>query len=393
MAINNILFITEGYPTAYVQKYTFLDNLVCAMADAGIHCTVCYPVSITHAIIRKEKMPPHKWEKTSIDGNKITIFSPRIITLSRGKLPFIRKFIAVFNYRFFEYAVKRTVSKYQLKFDVAYGHFITPSALTAVNVAKGNNSVSCLAYGENTSYTIDDLGLKYVRHGLNDLTAVISVSTENKEFLVEKKIVSPEIIKVFPNGINPKIFYPHDKVTVRDKYGYPQDAFIVAFVGYFTDIKGSKRLSNALQRFNDVYSIFIGKGQEQPECERILFKGSLAHDKIAEIISAADVFVLPTIAEGCCNAIIEAMGCGLPVISSNQPFNDDILDNDCSIRIDTTNIDEIANAIEILKNNVELRQKMGKAALKKANSLGITNRAIGIKNWIEECANRKGYKS
>lgn len=390
MDIRSILFITEGYPTPYVQKYTFLDNLVSAMADIGVECIVCYPVSITHAIVRKEKMPPKKWEKISTEGHKISIFSPRIITLSRVNIPIIKKLVAIFNYRFFEFAIKRTVKKYRLKFDVAYGHFITPSALAAVNISRGHDCASCLAYGENTSYTIDDLGIKYIRKGLRELNSVVSVSTDNKNFLIHNEIVDTRIIKVFPNGINPKIFYPHPKKEVRKKFGYPEEAFIVAYVGYFTDIKGSKRLSEALCRFDDVYSIFVGRGQEIPECERILFQGSLLHNEIAERISAADIFVLPTIAEGCCNAIIEAMGCGLPVVSSKEPFNDDILDDKCSIRIDTQNIDEIVDAIRLLKNDVELRMEMSKAALEKASQLDITNRAIGIKNWIEECMIRKG---
>lgn len=390
MDINSILFITEGYPTQYVQKYTFLDNLVLAMADTGVHCVVCYPVSITHAIIRKEKMPPKEWERLSVEGNSVKIYSPRIITLSRVNFPIIKKLIAKFNYHFFKYAVKRTIDKYHLQFDVAYGHFITPSALAAVKIAIKRNCVSCLAYGENTSYTIDDLGIEYIRKGLRELDSVVSVSTDNKKFLVDNAIVDNRIIKVFPNGINPKIFHPYSKDEMRKKYGYPENVFIVAYVGYFTDIKGSKRLSAALKRFDDVYSIFIGSGQECPDCERILFQGSLLHSNIAERLSAADIFVLPTIAEGCCNAIIEAMGCGLPIVSSKEPFNDDILNEDCSIRIDTNNIDEIADAIQLLKNDSALRMKMSRAALKKASQLGITNRAVGIKKWIEECATRKG---
>lgn len=389
MEIRSILFITEGYPTQYVQKYTFLDNLVSAMTDSGVNCTVCYPVSVTHALVRKEKMPPKVWEKITMGGNSIKVYSPRIITLSHGHMQITRKLIAIFNYRYFEHAVKKIVKKHHLSFDVAYGHFITPSALTAVNVAQKYGCDSCLAYGENTSYTIDDLGIQYIRRGLSGLTAVVSVSTENLRYLAENKIVDAGIIKVFPNAINPAVFFPYDKAAMREKYGYPREGFIVAFIGYFIEIKGSKRLSEALKRFDDVYSIFIGKGPEAPDCERILFQGSLIHSEIAERLSAADVFVLPTIAEGCCNAIIEAMGCGLPVISSNKPFNDDILDEDCSIRIDTTNIDEIAEAIKLLKENADLRQKMSKAALKKAGSLSIVNRAMGIKKWIEECSMRK----
>ena len=383
------LFISEGYPTEYVQKYTFLDNLVSEMTDQGINCTVCYPVSVTHSIIRKEKMPPKKWNKKTEKGETISVFSPRIITLSCIKIPGIRKIIALINYHNFLLAVKKTVRKYHLRFDVAYGHFITPSALAAVRIAKENNCISCLAYGENSSYTIDELGLKYIQKGLKGLTSVVSVSTENQKYLTDNRIADPRIIKVFPNGINQNSFFPRAKKEMRKKYDFPEDAFIIAYVGYFTDIKGSKRLSEAVKRFNDVYSIFIGSGPEAPDCEHILFQGSLKHCEIGEMISAADVFVLPTVAEGCCNAIIEAMGCGLPIISSSKPFNDDILNTECAIRIDTTNVDEIAGAIETIKKDPDLRLKMSKAALEKANQLSIVNRAAGIRNWIHECAIRK----
>lgn len=390
MKLNDFLFITEGYPTQWVQRYTFLDNLVSAMADQGVRCAVCYPVSITHAIIRKEKLPPLKWEKRTEKGETVAVFSPRIITLSCVKLPGIRKLIALMNFYSFLFAVKKTIRKYHLRFDVAYGHFITPSALAAVRVAQENSCISCLAYGENSSYTIDELGIAYIRRGLSGLNAVVSVSTENKKYLTDHRIVDSRIIRVFPNGINQNIFYPRDKDKMRKQFGYPEHAFIVAYVGYFTEIKGSKRLSDALEHFDDVYSLFIGSGQETPNCRRILFQGSLKQPEIAEMLSAADVFVLPTIAEGCCNAIIEAMGCGLPVISSSKAFNDDILDARCAIRIDTTNVDEIVGAIELLKSDPELRRKMSKAALEKANHLSIGKRAEGIREWIEECVNGKG---
>ena len=94
--------------------------------------------------------------------------------------------------------------------------------------------------------------------------------------------------------------------------------------------------------------------------------------------------MLPTLAEGCCNAIIEAMACGLPIISSDLQFNDDILNEKNSIRIDSNNIDQIADAIRYLKDNPKVRETMSAASLEKAKELDIKNRAKKIIQFIRE---------
>src|SRR5690606_11951590 len=135
-------------------------------------------------------------------------------------------------------------------------------------------------------------------------------------------------------------------------------------VGRFVEVKGANRLSNAIEMVGSdkISSIFIGKGDLKPTCEGILYQGTLQYNKIPEYLSAADIFVLPTLAEGCCNAIIEAMACGLPIVSSNRPFNDDILNSTCSIRINPNKEDEIASAIQTLYENKDLRNKLSKGS-------------------------------
>ena len=99
--------------------------------------------------------------------------------------------------------------------------------------------------------------------------------------------------------------------------------------------------------------------------------------------NAADVFVLPTQAEGCCNAIIEAMACGLPIISSNLPFNWDVLNDTNSIMINPDNVQEIADSIRELKDNPARREKMKVAALETAATLTIGQRAQNIIQFID----------
>ena len=80
------------------------------------------------------------------------------------------------------------------------------------------------------------------------------------------------------------------------------------------------------------------------------------------------------------------MACGLPIISSDLPFNDEILDDTCSIRIDPMNIEQIKNAILLLKGNDVLRLKMSKASLEKAKNMSLATRADRILCWLDEKA-------
>ena len=92
--------------------------------------------------------------------------------------------------------------------------------------------------------------------------------------------------------------------------------------------------------------------------------------------------MLPTLNEGCSNAIVEAIACGLPIISSNLPFNDDILDSSNALLVNPESVDDIASAIKQLMDNSDLRQKLAEGSKEKAKSLRIEFRAKKIIEFI-----------
>ncbi len=378
----HILFISCGYPTARRPYFTFVDQLVCAMADLGVKCSVIAPQSITHSLIRREWLNPLYRQRITPAGNSISVYQPLTISISNYK---ILNFSA--NKFFYDSAVLRTLKKLTPKPSVIYGHFWKP-ALSAYPYAKKNDIPLFAATGESK------IGLKnnnsYLDGFSKYLKGVICVSSKNKKESLDMKLTTEDKCIVLPNSIDSNKFYKKDKALLRKKFGYTQEDFIVAFVGGFIHRKGSKRVSDAMALLNDseIKSIFIGDilgdDRHPPDCNGILFKGRVAHHEVSDYLNCADVFVLPTLKEGCCNAIIEAMACGLPIISSDRDFNDDILNEKNSIRIDPLDISAIAAGIKRVKENPHLRQSMSAESLKLAAELKIEKRAEKILSFITD---------
>ena len=366
----NILIITPGYPDREKSNYAFVKQLVDEFARQGNHCYVIAPYSTTNNKGRYE-------EKEQV-GSNVTIYRPNHLSLSTLR---IGKFSPSEFFR--QRAIKRALQWLPVKPDVVYCHF-WECALEGYVYAKENQIPLFVASGESNISTL--LKNKNIPSGLKDyVSGVICVSTKNKEESISLGLTTEEKCFVKPNAVNSELFRQLDKVTCRKKLGLPQDAFIISFVGSFIERKGANRVAAAIKSLSGapVYSIFAGRGNVEPDCENILFKGSLRHEDIPEYLNASDVFVLPTLAEGCCNAIVEAMACGLPIISSNRPFNWDVLNDSNSIMIDPENIQEIANAIRVIRDDPAKRTVLSRGALETAANLTIKQRAESIAKFME----------
>ena len=128
----------------------------------------------------------------------------------------------------------------------------------------------------------------------------------------------------------------------------------------------------------------IGQGDKSFKSQSIIYNGTVSHNDISMWLNSADIFVLPTREEGSCNAVIEALACGLPIVTSNGHYMDDIVDDEVAIRLDPTDVGAIRDAILVLKNDPERRKKMSEACLQKAKKFDINERAKRVTAWMEE---------
>lgn len=379
-----ILFSTEKYPTPDMPFAAFVAELCRELTRQGHEITVISPQSITPWLKGKTKLIPRFSIEKVECGNEyrdINIHRPYYISISNNALS-----VKISNW-IKKKVVRRAACKLE-KPDVCYAHFWTKGDLI-VDYSHENNIPLFIATGEDTIYLHNFMSKKRISFIKENTKGVICVSTKNLEESVNAGFADKKDCIVLPNAIDDKLFYRRDKKSSRQELGFNEEDFIVAFVGRFDNRKGVKRVSDAIKSIaaSQIKSIFIGGSEfglgEQPNCEGILFKGSLPHEKIPIYLSASDVFVLPSLAEGCPNVIIEAMACGLPIISSDLPFNYDILDKNNSFLINPKDVEAIAYYINLLKNDKKLCAKMGENALQTTSSLTLSDRASKIIGFIK----------
>jgi len=380
-----ICFILDWYPTKTNNGCIFAKHLICAIADQGYECTVIAPRIMSKASLKKENQVPYERVEYTEKGSKIRIYMPFYLHCTSRKETM--KLSMRNHYR----SVMKTIRKHNLNPDVVYGHFLYQCGLTAARVGEALGIPAYCACGEN-SLRLEKGKKPYATgliHGnwkkwIGKLSGIICVSSNNQKLLLDNGFADETMrMDVFPNGVDKNRFYPMDKEACRKELGFPEEAFIVAYTGAFTENKGANRLNEALKACKDVYAVFMGQGPINPDSENILWKGRVSNSEVVKYLSVADVFVLPTKGEGCSNAIVEALACGIPVISSDLSFNDDILNEDNSLRINVESVEQIRNAIETLKEKEDLRLKLSEGALKTAANLDVEVRARRIIEFME----------
>ncbi len=134
---------------------------------------------------------------------------------------------------------------------------------------------------------------------------------------------------VIPNGYDPEIFKPMNKVEVRKRLGIYKEGYkYVGFVGNLIETKRADKLGEIFhliqKEFPKVYFIVVGDGylkekiQQETRDLEVLFTGRIEQKQVALYMNAMDVLILPSRNEGFGTVIIEAQACGTCVVGSSN---------------------------------------------------------------------------
>lgn len=381
--IKSITIVADDYPTKGHVEYVFVQQLVHAIINMGIKVTIVAPQSIVHHIVRRKRPLPKFSKEITEKGIAYDVYRP--YKLSFGNRNLFSRFTRAFNKKVITSIVDKVGN------DILYSHF-WENALPIYEYAIKKGKKLFVACGEgddaleNMVNTISDDSKQRLSSAV---TGVISVSTENKRKCIDFNLSKEDDISVFPNCVNTAIFHKSDVTNLKKQLGINSGDFVIGFVGSFIPRKGPDRIAKAITQLNDpqIKVMFIGVPYQgypyEFDCPGIIHKGAVEHDLLPQYLNCADVFVLPTQKEGCCNAIVEALAVGLPVISSDGAFNDDILDENNSIRVNPDDVDAIAAAIKKMKEDRSLRHKMIEYTLSRHAEYSIEGRAKRIIDFIE----------
>jgi glycosyltransferase involved in cell wall biosynthesis len=141
--------------------------------------------------------------------------------------------------------------------------------------------------------------------------------------------VSSKRLQVIPNGIDVNKYRPGaNRTSIRAELGIPVDAFVVGSAGRLEVEKNYKMLLTAAAQScatgGPVHVVLFGDGAERPTLERLTAQLGLQESvsfagwrtDLPRVLPALDVFALTSVSEGLPLAILEAMACGLPIVST-----------------------------------------------------------------------------
>ena len=296
------------------------------------------------------------------------------------------------------------------KFDVLY--YMTPNASMYASLAGKRAKIEKRIYNQCGIRYVSLTGIKRKIFKLVEKltcrfsTHVKSQSPKNMEFAISEGLCKREKISVV--GIGGTIGVEIDKCraidrnearkTVREKYNIPEDAFLFGYVGRVNRDKGINELLEAFSRIEKThgkaYLCLVGMYDWQnPISEenygyakasrRVTMTGNVPKDEVYTYMSAFDALVHPTYREGFGKVLQEAMGVGIPILTTDIPGPSEVVEEGKSgILCRVQDSEDLREKMITLYENPSLCESLAKEGTARAEK--YFDRPIMLKNILDD---------
>lgn len=274
----------------------------------------------------------------------------------------------------------------RLQPDVVHVHFAVPCGpmgymlnrilgIPYLITLHGGNVPSAAAYMSHNAVRVFKVIKPLLKPILKRASRVVPVSKGLLE-MAQKDFPYLATLTYLPNGVDIAQFHP-----AREAHQGEKHLVRLVFAGRFQEQKNLPSLIKALHRVAEDTAmpewemLLFGDGPDRQLIEsmidkytmhnRILLKGWVNRDELAEHLRNADVFILPSKVEGMPIAALQAMASGLPLIGSDVVgINEVVIDGRCGVLVPSGNVETLKDAICDLIRSPAKREAMSIEARK-----------------------------
>lgn len=240
----------------------------------------------------------------------------------------------------------------------------------------------------------------FVRHSLNKAGKIIAISKNTKVDLIRLFGIPEKKIEAVYYGRDIS-YRPLDRNLAKDKVSETfgiNDEFIL-YVGRIEPRKNLSRLIEAFHRikrednikhklviaghYDWQYKNIFNLAQQLGLKDKIIFLGYVKSNELIYLYNASDLFIYPSLYEGFGLPVLEAMACGVAVITSNDSSLREITSGGAFL-VNPYNIQELREAIRRLLRDTFLRNNLAQRGLERIKEFSWQSNALKTKDLYEE---------
>jgi glycosyltransferase involved in cell wall biosynthesis len=275
---------------------------------------------------------------------------------------------------------------YQAPFDLVHAHWVLPNGVLAALVARLRGLPLVISlHGSDVYLAERAVPLTLAAAGAFRAAQSVTACSGDLQRRALRLGARPGSVEVIPYGVDPQFFQPDEQsgALVRAELGLAPDTPLIIAVGRLVYKKGLTFLLEALPRIltdhPNALLVIGGYGDLREELERraqaigiaanVRFPGQLTRERTARYISAADVFVVPSIrdqsgnVDGLPNVLLEGMGAARPIVASDLAGIPEVITNgEHGLLVPERDAEALAAAITRLLDDRVLAQRLGAAA-------------------------------
>lgn len=215
--------------------------------------------------------------------------------------------------------------------DLLHVHYAVPHAISAFLAKKMTGDklkIVTTLHGTDITILAQDPSLSdLIRLAITESDAVTAVSRH----LIRETLTSLDLdkpIDLVYNFVDDRIYYPRECKAMRTEYALPGEKLLI----HMSNFRPVKRVEDVVEVFARVNSripsrmLFVGEGPELSKAIRLVREKGLSkravflgkQDEVAQVLSMADLLLLPSEKESFGLVALEAMACGVPTIASDS---------------------------------------------------------------------------